>query len=184
MTITKTTTTVNRTKSTLKGSSMRKQTMSQTNKTMTSTSAIKRVGRSSATFKGDETSAPGSYDVKGMSFGSNTKSMTIGVKRDSRVERSPGPGHYEAQRSDSLTKTRSPQAIDFDRTTGRKEVSPLKDSSAEPGNLERFYQYPKEVPNFTIGELRPEKPKDGPGPGVYNLDDSMTKPRTMGYHKF
>ena len=81
------------------------KTVGQTNKTMATTA--KKVGRSTATFAGEESSAPGSYDIKGMSFGENTKSMTIGVKRDSRVERSPGPGHYQAERSDSLTKTRS-----------------------------------------------------------------------------
>ena len=49
---------------------------------------------------------------------------------------------------------------------------------------ERFYNYPKEVPVYSIGEKRPEKPKDGPGPGEYNLDESATKPRVRGSHQF
>ena len=49
---------------------------------------------------------------------------------------------------------------------------------------ERFYNYPKEVPIYSIGEKRPEKPKDGPGPGEYDLDMSATKPRVRGHHEF
>ena len=63
-------------------------------------------------------------------------------------------------------------------------MSPDNEGAGELGNVERFYQYPKEVPNYSIGEKRPDKPRDGPGPGVYNLDDSATKPRTVGSHKF
>ena len=48
--------------------------------------------------------------------------------------------------------------------------------------MERFYNYPKEIPNYSIGELRPEKAREGPGPGEYNLDDSPTKPRITGFH--
>jgi len=35
---------------------------------------------------------------------------------------------------------------------------------------ERFYQYPKEVPVYTIGEKKTEKPTQSPGPGEYSLD--------------
>jgi len=51
--------------------------------------------------------------------------------------------------------------------------------------VERFYNYPKEIPNYTIGEKRLEKPKEGgAGPGEYSLNDSATKPRTTGSHQF
>ena len=145
-----------------------------------------RPGRNAAIdSQADHGSAPGTYDVKGMSFGENTKSMTIGVKRESRVERSPGPGEYDANRSDSLTKSRPPQSVNFDKTTGRGEgTSPARDSSPDFGETDRFYHYPKEKPIYSIGQKRPEKPRDGPGPGEYNLDDSATKPRTSGYHQF
>ena len=119
-----------------------------------------------------------------MSFGSNAKSFTIGRKREARAEHSPGPGEYAVERSESQTKSRVNKSPDFEKTTGRREESPARESSSEFGTVERFYQYPKEVPNFSIGEKREAKPKDGPGPGEYNLDDSMTKPRTVGFHKF
>lgn len=100
-----------------------------------------RTGRQSAMVSRNETSSqgPGSYDVKGMSFGSNTKSFTIGKKRADRNEQSPGPGEYEVSRSDSVTKQRVPQAADFEKTTGRREESPARDSSSELGTVERFY---------------------------------------------
>ena len=126
---------------------------------------------------------PGSYEV-GNSFGSNSKGFTIGVRRESRREGSPGPGEYEVARSDSQTKNRNDNSVDFQKLSGRREMSPDNEDTGELGNVERFYQYPKEVPNYSIGEKRPEKPRDGPGPGEYNLDDSATKPRTVGSHKF
>ena len=81
-----------------------------------------------------------------------------------------------------MTKDRQPSPVAFDKTTGRKE-SPGYDGP-EPESLPRFYQWPKELPIYTIAEKRPEKPKEGPGPGEYNLDDSAVKPRTTGMHQF
>lgn len=61
----------------------------------------------------------------------------------------------------------------------------MRDESPDYIDQERFYNYPKEIPNYTIGELRPERPASpGRGPGEYNLDDSAIKPRTPGKHKF
>ena len=133
---------------------------------------------------GDEHLGPGSFNPQGQNFGDNSKGFTIGVKREARAEHSPGPGEYEAFRSDSATKHKSPSAADFKKTTGRQDGSPARDQSSELTSPERFYQYPKEVPVYTIGEKRPEKPSQGPGPGEYNLDESATKPRTSGYHQF
>ena len=102
--------------------------------------SMMRTGRKSVIASQEDSSqGPGSYDVKGYSFGSNTKSFTIGKKRESRAEHSPGPGDYEVSRSDSQTKSRVPQAVDFDKTTGRREESPARDSSGEFGTVERFY---------------------------------------------
>ena len=67
-----------------------------------------RTGRTTALNRFDQTSAPGSYDIKGQSFGENAKGFTIGVKREKNIESSPGPGSYDASRSESVTKTRNP----------------------------------------------------------------------------
>jgi len=117
-----------------------------------------------------------------MGFGENTRGFQIGEKRENKnLNLSPGPGEYDIGRSDSVTKQRSPQAVKFDKVTGRNE-SPTRDESPDYPDMERFYNYPKEIPNYSIGELRPEKIKEGPGPGEYNLDDSAIKPRTPGKH--
>ena len=107
---------------------------------------------------------PGSYEVVN-SFGSDSKGFTIGVKREVHREHSPGPGEYEVDRSDSQTKNRNDNSIEFGKLSGRREMSPDLEGNGELSNVERFYQYPKEVPNYSIGEKRAEKPRDGPGPG-------------------
>ena len=51
--------------------------------------------------------APGQYD-DGKRFNSNVKSFTISEKRETRTERTVGPGEYDTNRADSLTKSKSP----------------------------------------------------------------------------
>ena len=159
------------------------QTLHQQQQQKTTMATTMRTGRYSniRNSNQDNIMGPGSYEV-GNSFGSNSKGFTIGVKRQSRQEHSPGPGEYEVERSDSQTKTRVNRSIEFEKITGRRDSSPDKEGEGMITTVERFYQYPKEVPNYSIGEKRPEKPRDGPGPGEYNLDDSATKPRTVGFH--
>ena len=127
---------------------------------------------------GDTRMGPGTYDVKGKNFGEDTKGFKIGRKREPRQEHSPNPYPKAAEQA-SKQKHRSP-STDFSKQEGRKE-SPARDDPEAP-QPERFYNYPKEIPNFSIGEKRPEKPRDGPGPGEYSLDNSATKPRVRGYH--
>lgn len=68
--------------------------------------------------------------------------------------------------------------------SSRKDQSPDREFTSELTTVERFYNYPKEGPNYAIGEKRVPKPDDGPGPGQYNLDNSATKTRTTGSHRF
>ena len=72
-----------------------------------------RPGRSTLDAGGDPMLGPGSHDPRGQGFGDNAKGFTIGVKRESRLESSPGPGEYDAGRADSNTRHTSPQARDF-----------------------------------------------------------------------
>ena len=51
--------------------------------------------------------APGQYD-DGKRFNSNVKSFTISEKRNTRTEKTVGPGEYDTNRADSLTKSKSP----------------------------------------------------------------------------
>lgn len=115
-------------------------------------------------------------------FGSDAKTFTIGAKRKERVERSPGPGDYDHERSDSVTKTRAP-AVDFAKNPERDSPNKSVDTP-DFYELERFYNYPKEIPNFSMGQKREDKQDERPGPGEYDVQSALTKPRVMGAHKF
>jgi len=115
------------------------KTMTRNTVTNNKTTATMRTGRQSAINSQDDSQGPGTYDIKNLSFGSDAKGFTIGRKRESRVEHSPGPGEYEVSRSDSQTKSRVRTSVDFDKTTGRREESPARDSSGDFGTVERFY---------------------------------------------
>ena len=139
----------------------------------------------------DTGQGPGTYDPRGKGFGDDTKGFTIGIKREKSIEHSPGPGSYDESKSMKQIKYKAADAIDFSRTTGRLDSSgspPRAQQSpefgTEFGTVERFYQYPKEKPNFTMGQKRSDKPSEGPGPGEYHVEYSVTKTRTTGYHQF
>ena len=48
---------------------------------------------------------PGQYQ-ENYQFGQDTKSFTIGEKRETRVSRTLGPGAYSPERADSITRTK------------------------------------------------------------------------------
>ena len=54
---------------------------------------------------GDVDVAPGQYD-DGKRWNSNVKSFRIGEKREERIEMTAGPGQYDAERADAITKTK------------------------------------------------------------------------------
>lgn len=110
-------------------------------------------------------------------FGDGVKTFTIGTKRKERVENSPGPGEYDHERSVSATKTRVP-SVDFTKTGER--FSPMKASDSPDYDIERFYNYPKEIPNYSLGQKRELKQDQKPGPGEYEVNLSQTKARTPG----
>lgn len=115
-------------------------------------------------------------------FGEDAKGFTIAAKRKERVEQSPGPGQYDHERSDSVTKTRAP-AVDFAKNPERD--SPTKSvDTPDFYVLDRFYNYPKEIPNFSMGQKREDKQDEKPGPGEYDVQSALTKPRVLGAHKF
>ena len=143
---------------------------------------MSRTTERSNKFKADNQAGPGQYDVRGQAFGENVKSFTIAEKREQRITTSPGPGSYSPDRSDSATKNKSP-AADFSRQTARKDAE--RDASADFGTVDRFYNYPKEKPVYSIPEKREMKIQDSPGPGAYDANDGLTKTRSgMGNVKF
>lgn len=54
---------------------------------------------------GDVNVAPGQYNHE-KKFGQETKSFRIGEKRETRIEKTAGPGEYNVERADTQTKTK------------------------------------------------------------------------------
>jgi len=76
-----------------------------------------------------------------------------------------------------LTKTRN-AAADFAKSPERPSLNPDNaDSSPLQYQAERFYNYPKEYPNYTMGEKREQPIEQKPGPGEYEVDSPLTKTR-------
>ena len=63
--------------------------------------------------------APGQYDHE-KKFGSETKSFRIGEKREKPIEKTAGPGEYETNKADGVTKPKMPN-INMGSTPARPE---------------------------------------------------------------
>ena len=85
-----------------------------------------------------------------------------------------------------MTKSRA-VVVDFAKQVARLQTfnSSLVDTPS-PVNYspERFYNFPKEVPNYSIGVKRETVIEQRPGPGEYNMNSELTKSRIVGKHTF
>lgn len=128
----------------------------------------------------DRKPSPGEYNVA-KPFGSDAKGFTIGTKKEKTIEVSPGPGDYNKDRSESLTKHRS-RDVSFGKESRGKEDAQAQDRAA-PGQYvsERFYQWGKELPIFSMGQKREEiVDMTTPGPGSYAKESPQTMSRVKG----
>ena len=96
-----------------------------------SPSAIINKGGSRETFTIKETAGPGQYD-DGIRFNSNTKTFTIGEKRQERVVESMGPGTYDPDRADGITKAKMPN-INMGSSPSRGSFIKKDDANLGPG---------------------------------------------------
>jgi len=119
---------------------------------------------------GDVNVAPGQYD-DGKNFGSDTKSFRIGEKRETRIQETMGPGSYNPERAEAMTKTKI--------TTVNMASSPSRpgtfakgaDYDVAPGQYDdRSHEFGNNVKSFTIGEKRETRVTESMGPGSYNPD--------------
>lgn len=67
---------------------------------------------------------------------------------------------------------------DFAKSPKRKDAP--REESPDPYPVERFYNYPKEIPNFSMGQKREVKQDEKPGPCDYEPSLQMTKTRVQG----
>ncbi len=88
-----------------------------------------------------------------------------------------GPGAYDHERADSLTKSKMPNI-----NMGGSPARPVKrtDVDVAPGQYDDGMRFNSNVKSFTIGEKRAERVTETMGPGSYSPEraDMMTKSKT------
>ena len=123
--------------------------------------------------------APGQYD-DGKTFGSETKSFTIGVKRAAKATESIGPGAYSPERADEITKSKI-TTINMGSSPARGSFIKKDDANIGPGQYDdRNYEIASKTKSFTIGEKRQTRIVESMGPGAYSPEraDTITKTKT------
>ena len=88
-----------------------------------------------------------------------------------------GPGAYDPDRADAQTKSKIPN-INMGTSPSRPEsFAKGGDVNVAPGQYDDGIRWNSNAKNFRIGEKRPEKPRDGMGPGAYSPEraDGITK---------
>ena len=114
-----------------------------------------------AVRKTDVDVAPGQYD-DGIRFNSNVKSFTIGEKRADRIETTVGPGQYDLERADVLTKTK---IANVNMGSSPARAVRKNDTDVSPGQYEVGKAFGSEAKSFRIGEKREQKIETTVGPG-------------------
>ena len=110
---------------------------------------------------------PGQYD-DGKNFGTDTKSFTIGEKRQIRAVETMGPGAYSPERADTLIKTKMAN-VNMGSSPARAQTR--IESHGGPGQYDdRNYEISKSSKSFIIGEKRESRIEQTMGPGSYDID--------------
>ena len=102
--------------------------------------------------KGNENTAPGQYD-DGRTFGYDTKTFTIGEKRETKTVETIGPGNYSPDRADGITRVRTTN-ITMGTSPGRAELVSKTSTTVGPGHYEDSKHFGQDTKTFTIGEKR------------------------------
>jgi len=103
----------------------------------------------------------------------------MGKKKNQRVAAGPGPGYYNPDQADKVTKDRSRGAT-FN-SPGRKDLAAKssRDLDQGPGTYDARDPSKGAGKSFTIGAKRPTKfEKSNVGPGTYSQSTKATKERT------
>jgi len=113
---------------------------------------------------GDVDVAPGQYD-DGQRFNSNAKSFKIGEKREERITKTLGPGEYDHEKADAMTKTKLVNV-----NMGSSPSRPVSfarggDVNVAPGQYDDGQRWNSNSKSFRIGEKRETRVVDGVGPG-------------------
>ena len=88
--------------------------------------------------KGNDNTAPGQYD-DGRTFGHDTKTFTIGEKRETKIVKTLGPGAYSPERADGVTRVKTTN-ITMGTSPSRAELV-TKTTTVGPGEYEHSKQF-------------------------------------------
>ena len=136
--------------------------------------------RGSFIRKDEANLGPGQYDDGSKEFGRETKTFTIGEKRTERMVETMGPGQYQPERADALTKSKV-KTVNISSSPARPaSFAKRGDVDVAPGQYDDGIRFNTGTKQFTIREKRPERVVETMGPGTYDPDraDGVTKPKT------
>ena len=94
------------------------------------------------------TVGPGHYEENN-TLVYNMHGWTIGEKREEQVQVTLGPGQYQHEEGDGLTKNRAPMAL----ISPAKDPSPIQ-ATIGPGAYEEYNNIVNNMRSWTIGEKR------------------------------
>ena len=125
------------------------------------------------------TVGPGEYDDN-KQFGQDTKSFTIGEKRVFKTVETMGPGAYDIDRADNITRVRATN-INMSASPSRGAYIQKGNDNTAPGQYDDGRTFGHDTKTFTIGEKRIEKVRETTaGPGAYSPEraDGITRVKT------
>lgn len=124
--------------------------------------------------KTDPNNGPGTYNDDS-SFGAKLNKMTIGKRQELKTNPTIGPGSYDPEKADSIVMAGIIKS-DFAKSPTRKNIQ--SSSELGPGHYSTTYNFGQNSPKMTIRTRLSENKEVTLGPGAYDLQDSVTKPRT------
>ena len=87
--------------------------MTRTKVTSTVNMGSSSPARGTFNRQGEPNVGPGQYDDRNYEFGSSSKGFIIGEKREQRTVESMGPGAYNPDRADGMTKTKVTSTVNM-----------------------------------------------------------------------
>jgi len=118
---------------------------------------------------GDVNVAPGQYD-DGIRFNSGVKGFKIAEKREHRVAETMGPGAYDPEVADKMTKPKMPNITMGGSPSRPASFAKSGDVNVAPGQYDDGIRFNSGVKGFKIAEKRENRVTETMGPGAYDPD--------------
>ena len=94
-----------------------------------------------------------------------------------------GPGNYDIERGDAVTRVRTTH-ITMGTSPTRRSINRDENTGVGPGQYDDGKGFGMDTKTFTIGEKRVEKTIETMGPGAYSPEraDDLTKTKMVNIH--